>query len=117
MNDYRVVPVDVYKTMGNSTSSTAVQPQGQGSSVQGTEGATSAVTMPFNKSSAPEAEKSKDALPITNESNVSLKFQIDEDTHNITVYIIDRESNRVLRSIPPQELNKLKAGDLLQMLA
>jgi uncharacterized FlaG/YvyC family protein len=62
-------------------------------------------------------ETDKAALPITNLSNVFLKFKVDEDTSNITVYVIDRETHRVLRSIPPEDMNKLQAGDLLELLA
>jgi uncharacterized FlaG/YvyC family protein len=67
------------------------------------------------KSSAKEADKA--ALPITNLSDVFLKFKVDEKTRNITVYVIDRETKRVLRSIPPEEMNKMQSGDLLEFLA
>jgi uncharacterized FlaG/YvyC family protein len=62
-------------------------------------------------------EADKAALPITNISDVFLRFKVDEDTSNITVYVIDRETRRVLRSIPPEEMNKIQAGDLLELLA
>jgi uncharacterized FlaG/YvyC family protein len=31
--------------------------------------------------------------------------------------VIDRETKRVLRSIPPEEMNKMQSGDLLEFLA
>jgi uncharacterized FlaG/YvyC family protein len=40
---------------------------------------------------------------------------VDRQTKHITVFIVDRESKRVLRSIPPEELNKLQPGDLVEM--
>lgn len=62
-------------------------------------------------------EKPAALLPVTTTtSDVYLKFNVDE-ANNITVYVIDRASKRVLRSIPPNDVNKLKAGDLLKLLA
>ncbi|MGB9521206.1 MAG: flagellar protein FlaG [Anaerolineales bacterium] len=49
--------------------------------------------------------------------DVSLKFRIDEDTHDVTVYIIDNSSKKVVRTIPPQEMAKINAGELLQLFA
>jgi uncharacterized FlaG/YvyC family protein len=66
---------------------------------------------------AAQQEPDKAALPITNMNSVFLRFKVDEGTSNITVYVIDRESKRVLRSIPPEEMNKLQAGDLLELFA
>lgn len=50
-------------------------------------------------------------------SRISLHFQVDEDTQELTVYVVDRQTKRVLRTIPSGELQKLKAGDLLKLTA
>jgi uncharacterized FlaG/YvyC family protein len=42
---------------------------------------------------------------------------VNEETKQVTVYVVDRESKRVIRSIPPDELNNLQAGDLVELLA
>lgn len=70
-----------------------------------------------------EAEKTserppeqKTQLPVS-QSDVVLKFQVNEDTNEITVFLVDRASKQVLRSIPPDEVTKLKAGDLLKLSA
>jgi uncharacterized FlaG/YvyC family protein len=47
--------------------------------------------------------------------NTSLRFQIDEQ--KMTIYIIDRASKEVLRSIPASEMHKLNAGDLIKLTA
>jgi hypothetical protein len=47
---------------------------------------------------------------------VNLRFDIDEETRQVTVMVIDRRSKRVIRTIPPDELGKLKEGDLFEML-
>jgi uncharacterized FlaG/YvyC family protein len=93
----------------------AVQPQAQEAPVQAVKNDRALVQQPPPKPTPQESEKA--ALPITNTSNVFLKFKVDEDTRNITVYVIDRETKRVLRSIPPEEMNKLQTGDLLELIA
>jgi hypothetical protein len=67
----------------------------------------------------PKVEKpeEKPLIPVNNGDNVAIHFKVDAKTHNITVYVIDRETRRVLRSIPPEELNKLQTGDLLELTA
>ena len=76
--------------------------------------------VPANKSEKP-AEKppekqAQSSLPITTGSDTFLKFMVDKKTNDITVYIVDRASHKVMRSIPPNEVNNLKAGDLLKLL-
>jgi uncharacterized FlaG/YvyC family protein len=48
-------------------------------------------------------------------NDVSLKFEIDSQTHEVTVLLLDRTSQRVVRTIPPEEISKLNPGDLLQL--
>jgi uncharacterized FlaG/YvyC family protein len=55
-------------------------------------------------------------LPVTG-SDVFLKFSVNEETNAGTVYIVDRASRKILRSIPPDEVNRMKPGDLLKLLA
>jgi len=59
----------------------------------------------------------KSTLPISNGSNVSIHFRVDEETNELTVFVVDQTSKRVLRSIPASELQKLQAGDLLRLTA
>ena len=46
---------------------------------------------------------------------VSLKFEIDSETHDVTILLLDRTSQRVVRTIPPDEMSKLNPGELLQL--
>jgi uncharacterized FlaG/YvyC family protein len=55
--------------------------------------------------------------PGENPSNVSIHFRLDEKTNELTVFLVDRQTKRVLRSIPANELQKLQAGDLLKLTA
>lgn len=50
-----------------------------------------------------------------NLSNVSIYFRVDDETNDVTIFIIDRKSKKVLRSIPASELQKLQVGDLLKL--
>ncbi len=50
-------------------------------------------------------------------ADVVLRFNVDRDTREVTVYVMDRASRQVLRTIPPDELSNLKAGDLIELLA
>lgn len=49
-------------------------------------------------------------------ANVQLQFKIDPDTNDITVIVMDRDSDQVIRTIPPEELSELVEGDLLEVL-
>jgi uncharacterized FlaG/YvyC family protein len=64
----------------------------------------------------PAEKAAQSLLPVTN-GDTYLRFMVDEKNNDITVYVVDRASRRVMRSIPPSEVNNLKAGDLLKLLA
>jgi len=65
----------------------------------------------------PASADEKSNLPVSNGSNVSIHFRIDDETNELTVFVVDQKSKRVLRSIPANELAKLQAGDLLRLTA
>jgi uncharacterized FlaG/YvyC family protein len=67
------------------------------------------------KEPAPEAQK----LVPSQEAyhNVRLHFRVDPKTHEVTVLMVDKASHRVIRSIPPEEIGKLKEGDLVELFA
>ncbi|GAP11981.1 uncharacterized flagellar protein FlaG [Bellilinea caldifistulae] len=62
-----------------------------------------------------ESSPSPSSQPRT--SDVVLRFNVNRETHEVTVYIMDRASRQIIRTIPPDELSKLKAGDLIELLA
>ncbi|MEN6436248.1 MAG: flagellar protein FlaG [Anaerolineaceae bacterium] len=49
--------------------------------------------------------------------DVALKFEIDNVTDELTIFVVDKSTKSVLRTIPPEELEKLNAGDLLEIAA
>jgi uncharacterized FlaG/YvyC family protein len=40
---------------------------------------------------------------------------VDAKTKDVTVFVVDRSSKKVLRSIPASELAKLSSGDLVSL--
>lgn len=59
--------------------------------------------------------ENKEARPVMQGDNVSIRFRVDRQTNEVTVFIVDRASKRVLRSIPPEEVGKLQAGDIFEL--
>lgn len=52
-----------------------------------------------------------------NVSNVSIHFEVNDETKQLTIFVVDKKSKRVIRSIPASELSKLQAGELLKLTA
>ena len=68
----------------------------------------------------PQNSKQADAVSsalVNNMSEISLQFRVDEETKDVTIFVIDRKSKKVIRSIPANELAKMRAGDLLKLTA
>jgi len=72
-----------------------------------------------SRTAPPQAEaKAKPEVKISNSlENISIHFRVDEDTNNVTIFLVDRKSRKVLRSIPAAELQKMQIGDLLKLTA
>jgi len=47
--------------------------------------------------------------------NVSIHFRVDDETNAVTIFLVDRKSRKVLRSLPASELQKMQIGDLLKL--
>jgi len=69
------------------------------------------------KPAAPEKPSENAAVSQSSMADVFLKFRVDEKTRDVTVYVVDRASKQVVRTIPPKEMKNLKAGDLVSLLA
>jgi uncharacterized FlaG/YvyC family protein len=79
-------------------------------------------TVPAHKPTSSESDAVLKALEATPDhggspSNVSIHFRLDDKTHELTVFVVDRKTKRVIRSIPASELHKLQAGELLKLTA
>lgn len=56
-------------------------------------------------------------IPPSSSLNVDVLFRVDEQTQARTVIMVNRATKEVVRTIPPEELEKLTPGDLLTLLA
>ncbi len=48
-------------------------------------------------------------------SNISIHFNVDDETNRLIVVVTERASGRVIRTIPANELEKMQAGELLKL--
>jgi uncharacterized FlaG/YvyC family protein len=67
------------------------------------------------KAEEKKAESPKHSAALA--GNVSLRFLVNDDTHAITILVVDRESQKVIRSIPPEEMGKFQGGNLFDYFA
>jgi len=67
------------------------------------------------KEAASQQQVQKAQVPlISRETN--LKFQVDDKTHQVTIMIMDRATNKVITTIPPDKIKDVPPGDLLQYM-
>lgn len=79
-----------------------------------------------SKVSPPAAETQSDAPQSNTEGqhntsslamalgNTTLRFQVDSKNNDITILVVDRATDKVIHTIPPEAVKKLPAGELLQ---
>jgi uncharacterized FlaG/YvyC family protein len=48
-------------------------------------------------------------------ADVRLHFRVDPDSQDVTIVLIDRVSQRVVRTIPSDQLRELAEGELLEL--
>ena len=53
--------------------------------------------------------------PVSGAGKTKLKFQVDRDSNEVTVLILDAKSHEVIRTVPPEELAELTPGDLMDL--
>lgn len=49
--------------------------------------------------------------------DVSLRFQVDPDTNDVTILILNNSSRQVVRTIPAEDMNKMEPGEIVQLFA
>jgi uncharacterized FlaG/YvyC family protein len=47
--------------------------------------------------------------------NIRMRFEVEPETQQVTVFIIDKQSQKVIRTIPADQLEKMQQGDLLEL--
>ncbi|MDM8537831.1 flagellar protein FlaG [Desulfobacterales bacterium HSG17] len=65
--------------------------------------------LPPSKISKEDVEQMVEVLKdLTDTLQTKLNFSVDEGTNNIVVKVIDKDTDKVIRQIPPEELLKLQ---------
>jgi len=105
MNDTTIKPISSVQPSDNSALVRAAQAQSDAA-------AQSRAAPKVERESEPKADAVQTANSL---ANVSIHFRVDDKTNDVTVFLVDRKSRKVLRSIPASELQKLQIGDLLKL--
>jgi uncharacterized FlaG/YvyC family protein len=74
-----------------------------------------AVTMQADNRGKDQAELKKEKKFSNPHTDLTLKFKIDEETNDVTIVMVDRETRKVVRTIPPEEMTKLDPGELIEL--
>lgn len=126
MADNLLLPIGAVAPVGDNTEtariarSSAEAPQVKFETVLGQAEAKPEVktdNKPESKAKDKSAETDRSSSNAEALDNVRLHFRVDPKTHEVTVLMVDKASHRVIRSIPPEELNKLEEGDLVELFA
>lgn len=62
----------------------------------------------------PKTETQPNNLAKPKVMDVYLKFQVDEQDE-LTIFVLDKETQKIIRSIPPADLTKMSAGELIEL--
>jgi flagellar protein FlaG len=68
-------------------------------------------TSPLKKDTRSAEEVRRDVEAINEQLtllNQSLQFRIDEDTRDVVIRVVDKDSGEVIKQIPPEEIMKLR---------
>ena len=83
---------------------------------KGTKAAEQQAAQAFPETGAKPAASSDSRLqPKSPTVKTKLKFQVDQDSNDVTVLILDASSHEVIRTVPPEELSKLTPGELIDL--
>jgi uncharacterized FlaG/YvyC family protein len=75
---------------------------------------------PVEKRSEPTETSTPPAETVGVNSSLHMtrvQFQVNEDTQDVVIYIRDKESDKVLRTIPAEAIKDLPPGQLMDILS
>lgn len=108
MNDSSIKPISgVQATEGNLLSKLS----------QLAEAAAASQSQPGGEVQKSQAEIKVEPKQNGSLSNISIHFRVDDETNDVTIFLVDRKTKKVLRSIPASELQKMQVGDILKLTA
>jgi uncharacterized FlaG/YvyC family protein len=47
-------------------------------------------------------------------NNTRLQFRVDDKTNDVTIMIMDKDTNKVIRTIPPEAIKDIPTGQLME---
>lgn len=109
MNETSVRPIGSLQTPESSAPAKVIAPE------RAENTAAHEQTTPADSKSTRKVETEK--ARAAHLSNISIHFDVDQETNRLTVVVTERESGRVIRTIPASEFEKHQAGDLLKLKA
>jgi uncharacterized FlaG/YvyC family protein len=59
-----------------------------------------------------QEQKSTQKQGVFQGRETNLKFEVDTKTHQVTVMIMDKDTNKVISTIPPDKIKDIPPGDL-----
>lgn len=59
-----------------------------------------------------QAAKTAYASNVTG-ANTKLQFRVDDKTNDVTIMIMDKETDKVIRTIPPEAIKDIPTGQLM----
>jgi hypothetical protein len=64
-----------------------------------------------------DSSASSNAKPLSARSGaeIALRFHVDPQTHEVTVFVLDKTHRHVIRTIPPEEMARLRAGEIIDL--
>lgn len=108
MNDSSIKPISGVKTAESNLLSKLSQLA---------EAATASQSQPGGEAQKTQTEIKIESKPNGSLSNISIHFRVDDETNDVTIFLVDRKTKKVLRSIPASELQKMQVGDILKLTA
>jgi hypothetical protein len=48
-------------------------------------------------------------------TEIMLRFQVDPQTRQVTIFVLDKTHRNVIRTIPPEEMRRLKVGEIVDL--
>ena len=69
---------------------------------------------PSNINEKPAKETKETQSKKSNLYNTSLRFKVDNETNEVTLLIVDKASEKVIRTIPPEAIKDIPPGELFQ---
>lgn len=67
------------------------------------------------RTSDSSASSNAKSLSARSGAEIALRFHVDPQTHEVTVFVLDKTHRHVIRTIPPEEMARLRAGEIIDL--